>query len=158
MFILICRCSRSFSTKVESANQNPVWAGKHVFPNIAHEDIGSVQLDVTVWNFSHSAQHECIGNILIGFLMKKPQWPFFWLFWFSNANPFETDKNKQQMSRKNSVFVDPGFVKTCHDLDKRLIHLLFTEIFLYYGAQKFLYWGLTTEISVLHSTENFCEK
>ena len=39
-----------------------------------------------------------------------------------------------------------------------LFHLLFTEIFLYYGAQKFLYWGLTTEISVPHSTENFCEK
>ena len=80
LFILICRCSRSFSTKVEPANQNPVWAGKHVFPNIAHEDIGSVQLDVTVWNFSHSAQHECIGNILIVFLMKKPQWPFFGYF------------------------------------------------------------------------------
>ena len=42
--------------------------------------------------------------------------------------------------------------------DKRLIHLLFTEIFLYYGAQKFLYCGLTTEISVPHSTENFCKK
>ena len=40
----------------------------------------------------------------------------------------------------------------------RVIHLLFTEIFLYYVAQKFLYWGLTTEISVPHSTENFCEK
>ena len=40
----------------------------------------------------------------------------------------------------------------------RLIHLLFTDFFLYYGAQKFLYWGLTTEISVPHSTENFCEK
>ena len=40
----------------------------------------------------------------------------------------------------------------------RLIHLLFTEIILYYGAQKFLYSGLTTEISVPHSTENFCEK
>ena len=42
--------------------------------------------------------------------------------------------------------------------DFRLIHLLFIEIFLYYGAQKFLYWGLATEISVPHSTENFCEK
>ena len=31
--------------------------------------------------------------------------------------------------------------------NKRLIHLVFTEIFLSYGAQKFLYWGLTTEIS-----------
>ena len=62
--LLIFRCSRSFSTKVEPATQNPVWAGKHVFPNIAHEDIPNVQLDVTVWNFSHSGQHECIGNRL----------------------------------------------------------------------------------------------
>ena len=48
-----------------------------------------------------------------------------------------------------------------------LFHLLFTEIFCTKGhinfctealLQKFLYWGLTTEISVLLSTENFYEK
>ena len=50
----------------------------------------------------------------------------------------------------------PSFLNTNSDFS--LFHLLITEIFLYYGAQKFLYWGLTTEISVPHSTENFCEK
>ena len=55
-------CSRSFSTKVEEPSQNPVWATKHVFPNIAPEELNEVQLDVTVWNFSHSVQHECIGK------------------------------------------------------------------------------------------------
>ena len=62
ILIFFYSCSRSFSTKVEEPSQNPVWATKHVFPNIAPEELNEVQLDVTVWNFSHSVQHECIGK------------------------------------------------------------------------------------------------
>ena len=55
------RCNRSFTTQVESATQNPVWAAKHVFANISHQDFLDVQLQVSVWNFSNTVQHECIG-------------------------------------------------------------------------------------------------
>ena len=40
----------------------------------------------------------------------------------------------------------------------RLIHLLFTKIVLYYGAQKFLCWGLITEISVPHTVQKISVK
>ena len=36
------------------------------------------------------------------------------LFWFLNGNPFRTDQNIWH--RKNSSFVDSGFVKTCDEL------------------------------------------
>ena len=38
------------------------------------------------------------------------------LFWFLNANPFRKDQSKQQISWKNSGFVDSEFVKTCDEL------------------------------------------
>ena len=50
-----------------------------------------------------------------------------------------------------------GAKPSCHRL-KILFHLLFAEIFLYLGAQKYLYSGPITEISVPLITENFCEK
>ena len=60
------RCNRSFTTQVESATQNPVWAAKHVFANISRQDFLDVQLQVSVWNFSNNIQHECIGkNIFV---------------------------------------------------------------------------------------------
>ena len=61
------RCNRSFTTQVESATQNPVWASKHVFANISHQDFLDVQLQVSVWNFSNNVQHECIGKNQNGF-------------------------------------------------------------------------------------------
>ena len=41
---------------------------------------------------------------------------FYDLFWFLNANPSRTNQGKQQISWKNSGFVDSGFVKTCGEL------------------------------------------
>ena len=61
-FLHFSSCNRSFSTEVESATQTPVWATKHVFTDIEHEEVLNTKLDVTVWNFSHNVKHECIGK------------------------------------------------------------------------------------------------
>ena len=58
---------------MESATQNPVWATKHVFSDIEHDEVLNSRLDVTVWNFSHALRHECIGMYVktVIFFQKK---------------------------------------------------------------------------------------
>ena len=96
------RCNRSFTTQVESATQNPVWAAKHVFANISHQDFLDVQLQVSVWNFSNTVQHDCIGTytfldstsssaywksvtVQSEHMLEVHDGDFFWLWCFSTS-------------------------------------------------------------------------
>lgn len=59
---LCCRRNRSFTTEVEESTPHPIWSKKHVFSNVEHDEFLSSQVEVSVWNFSHSVKHECLGE------------------------------------------------------------------------------------------------
>ena len=54
--------NRSFTTPVESATPHPTWGQKHSFNGLDREELFRAQIEVTVWNFSHTSKHECIGE------------------------------------------------------------------------------------------------
>ncbi len=39
-----------------------MWTQKHVFPNLDRDEVYEGQIEVTLWNFSHTVKHECIGE------------------------------------------------------------------------------------------------
>ena len=57
-----CSRNRSFTTPVESATPHPTWGQKHSFSGLDQEELFGAQIEVTVWNFSHTSKHECIGE------------------------------------------------------------------------------------------------
>ena len=51
----------TFSTEVEDATPHPVWRMKHLF-SLDQEEAYACKLEVSVWNYSHSGKHECLGE------------------------------------------------------------------------------------------------
>ena len=67
---------------------------------------------------------------------------FYNLFWFLNGNTCRTDQNKQQISWKNKVFVNSGFVKTWDELVIGCDYCRFTWTWNITGAKHHRrYWG-----------------
>ncbi len=51
-----------FSTEVADSTPHPVWRKKHLFPNVEREEFYASKVEVSVWSFSHSPQHDCLGE------------------------------------------------------------------------------------------------
>ena len=51
----------TFSTEVEDSTPHPVWRMKHVFA-VEREDFYACKLEVSVWSYSHSSKHDCLGK------------------------------------------------------------------------------------------------
>jgi hypothetical protein len=63
LFLSFFSRNRSFTTPVEPATPHPIWTHKHVFSNLDREEVYEGQVEVTLWNFSHTVKHECVGEL-----------------------------------------------------------------------------------------------
>ncbi|CAB4064204.1 unnamed protein product [Lepeophtheirus salmonis] len=59
------RRNRIFTTEVDSGNQHPVWSANHVFTNVEENDFMASELEIMVWNYSNSQNHECLGKLVL---------------------------------------------------------------------------------------------
>ncbi|XP_071744324.1 uncharacterized protein [Lepeophtheirus salmonis] len=57
--------NRIFTTEVDSGNQHPVWSANHVFTNVEENDFMASELEIMVWNYSNSQNHECLGKLVL---------------------------------------------------------------------------------------------
>lgn len=62
LHLFLHRRNRSFTTPVEQSTPRPIWSTKHIFSGVECDEAAAGQLEVSLWNFSHSVKHECLGE------------------------------------------------------------------------------------------------
>ena len=61
---------RTFSSDIVNATRNPVWNTNHIFLGVDSEELATLKLEISVWNYSNHLDHKCLGTKIYTYIDK----------------------------------------------------------------------------------------